>query len=726
MKLIVVSNRLPFEIGEEQGRLVVRQTAGGVATGFHAYIAARISLDPDFSYCWAGWPGPVPEERWSELLAQAGPHYAPVALSVDQMEKFYDGFCNRTLWPLLHSFPMLTEYDDEFWRLYDEVNRLYCEKIAEIAGEDDIIFVNDYHLMLLPRLLRARLPRIKIVFFLHTPFPHFGIFRLLPGVWRHEILHGLLAADVTGFHTNEYREHFLHAVRRILGFEHRMGEITFAERTCKAEAFPMGIDFDLYAGTESSASLTVQAKPLRRILSIDRLDYTKGVIGRLHGFVRFLEKYPEMCGRVQLCVVAVPSRIGVGKYQDLKTQLDELIGKINGQYSRLDWLPVFYRYTMLPTREVIALYRECDIALVTPLRDGMNLIAKEYLAARYDDTGVLILSEMAGAAGELPGALQVNPNSASEIADAIKLALDLSPEEQVRRNRPMRAYIRSQDIHTWMREIMDCLEEKIRLNQQEAKVHLSGEARRRLLAEFAGASRRAIFLDYDGTLAPFHPMPESALLDSATKADIVRLATLPHTDLYVVSGRNRDFLSAQFDNTAIGLIAEHGVFLRRIGQPEWQTPMQGDDAWIDSVLPIMERFRRRVYGSFIERKERTVVFHYRNAFGETELIRERALELYDVLVRMLSNSNLEILFGQAMVEVRHYGFHKGMAVKAILAGAAYDFALAVGDDVTDEDMFRAIPREFSAVKVGFGASVAPFFLRDPNEVHELLRNLKRD
>ena len=726
MKLIVVSNRLPFEIAEQQGRLAVRQSAGGVATGFHAYIASRASSDPGFSYCWAGWPGSVPEERWPELLAGVGPHYAPVALSADQMEKFYDGFCNRTLWPLLHSFPMLTEYDDEFWRLYSEVNILYCNKIAEIAGEDDVVFVNDYHLMLLPRLLREILPRLKIIFFLHTPFPHFGIFRLLPGVWRHEILNGLIAADVVGFHTNEYREHFLHSVRRILGFEHKMGEIILPDRTCKAEAFPMGIDFDLYAAADSSPSVITPEHPLRRILSIDRLDYTKGILGRLRGFTRFLEKYPEMRGRVQLCVIAVPSRIGVDKYQDLKTQLDEQIGKINGQYSRGDWLPVFYRYTTLPTREVISLYRECDIALVTPLRDGMNLIAKEYLAARTDDTGVLILSEMAGAAGELPGALQVNPNSASEIAEAIKAALELTRDEQVRRNRPMREYIRAQSIQTWMREIMDCLDEKVRIARTEEKVHLSGTARDKLISRFTAASRRAVFLDYDGTLVPFDPNPDAAILDADERSVLESLAALPNTKLYVVSGRNRKFLSEQFPGTTIGLVAEHGVFLRRVGNPAWETLLQGDATWIDSVLPIMKRFRRRIYGSFIERKERTVVFHYRNAFGETELIRERALELYDVLMRMLANNNLEILRGHAMIEVRRFGFHKGTAISAILESGAFDFAFAIGDDLTDEDMFHALPVGFPAVKVGYEPSVAAFFLRHPGEVYDLLSGLKRD
>lgn len=723
MKLIVVSNRLPFEIAEQQGRLAVRQSAGGVATGFHSYIASRASSDPDFSYCWAGWPGPVPEERWSELLAGVGPQYAPVALSADQMEKFYDGFCNRTLWPLLHSFPMLTEYDDEFWRLYTEVNILYCNKIAEIASEDDIVFVNDYHLMLLPRLLREILPHLKIVFFLHTPFPHFGIFRLLPGVWRQEILNGLIAADVVGFHTNEYREHFLHSVRRILGFEHKMGEIALHDRTCKAEAFPMGIDFDLFAAADSSPSVITPEHTLRRILSIDRLDYTKGILGRLRGFARFLEKYPEMRGRVQLCVIAVPSRIGVDKYQDLKTQLDEQIGALNGRFSRSDWLPVFYRYTTLPTREVIALYRECDIALVTPLRDGMNLIAKEYLAARNDDTGVLILSEMAGAAGELPGAILVNPNSASEIAEAIKAALELTREDQIRRNRPMREYIRSQDIHTWMREIMDCLEEKIRVASSEEKVHMSGPVRDRLLSQFAAASRRVIFMDYDGTLVPFDPDPESAILGKGERSLLESISALPNTQLYIVSGRNRKFLAEQFPGSEIGLIAEHGVFLRRVGNPTWETLLQGDAAWIDSVLPIMERFRRRIYGSFIERKERTVVFHYRNAFGETELIRERALELYDVLMRMLANNNLEILRGHAMIEVRRFGFHKGTAVGAILASGGFDYALAVGDDLTDEDMFRALPGGFPSVKVGYEHSAAAFFLRNPAEVYDLLRAL---
>ncbi|MFO1481307.1 MAG: bifunctional alpha,alpha-trehalose-phosphate synthase (UDP-forming)/trehalose-phosphatase [Turneriella sp.] len=727
MALVIVSNRLPFEVRPGDTPESIRQSTGGVATGIYSHISAKKAIDPDFSALWAGWPGPAPEADLKDFADFFAGRYLPVPLNAQQMEMFYDGFCNKTLWPLFHSFPMLTEFDDEYWEHYVAVNTVYCDKLMEVLQADDTLFINDYHLMLLPAMVKERLPQIRICFFLHIPFPDFEIFRLLPGKWRSDILQGLTAADVVGLHTHEYREYFLRCVRRILGKEHTLGEIITSKGRCRAEAFPMGIDFDRYsapprdpAGEQNVQYLHAPGK-LIRILSIDRLDYTKGILNRLRGFELFLRQHPEMAGKVQLHVVAVPSRIGVDAYQNLRTQLDELVGHINGMHSRDGWAPIFYQFTTLTTEQVIRLYRESDIALVTPLRDGMNLIAKEYLAARTDGTGVLILSEMAGAASELPGAIIINPNSYSEIAEAIWQALHLTIEEQRARNEPMRQYLQKQNIHRWMGEIMEYLDSVQVSEVRDRERRLSGEPLQRLLAEFFAARSPAVFLDYDGTLVDFAATPEAAVPDAALLELLGRLCGKARTA--IVSGRNRNFLGRQLDQLPLELIAEHGVFYRASGTREWSEHLRVQTEWMPGVLPIFEKFASRIYGSHVESKESSLVFHYRAAMGEPELIRERVLELYETLLQFTSNLNTQVLRGSYNVEMRSNGVNKGNALLALPGIADHDFVLAIGDDTTDEDTFRLMPASAYTVKVGREKSLARYYLPDVQAVRGLLNEL---
>ena len=722
MALVIVSNRLPFEIrpGDTPGS--IRQSTGGVATGIYSYVASRQADEPGFSALWAGWPGPVDESDLGGFAEFFANRYLPVLLNAEQMDMFYDGFCNKTLWPLFHSFPMLTEFDDSYWQQYIAVNQVYCDRLSEVLQKDDVLFINDYHLLLLPALVRRRFPEARICFFLHIPFPDFEIFRLLPGKWRSDILLGLTSADVVGFHTHEYREYFLRCVRRILGKEHTLGELITSTGRCRAEAFPMGIDFDRYAATlpENPRGVTHDTD-LRRILSIDRLDYTKGILNRLRGFELFLRQHPEMAGRVQLHVVAVPSRIGVDTYQNLRTQLDELVGHINGIHSRNGWVPIFYQFTSLPTEKVISLYRESDIALVTPLRDGMNLIAKEYLAARTDGTGVLILSEMAGAASELPGAIIINPNSYSEIADAIWQALNLPREEQQARNEPMRQYLRKQNIHTWMGEIMEFLDSVQVSEERDRERHLAGPQLQRMLGQFSAARNPAIFLDYDGTLVNFTSRPEDAKSDAGLR-DLLRTLG-SQARLAIVSGRNRSFLGQQLEGLPLELIAEHGVFYRPAGVADWNVHLRVPTDWMPGVLPIFEKFASRIYGSHVETKESSLVFHYRAALGDAELIRERVLELYETLLQFTSNLNTQVLRGSFNVEMRSNGVNKGSALLALPAIGDHDFILAIGDDTTDEDTFRLMPPSAYTVKVGREKSLARHYLPDTAAVRALLAEM---
>jgi len=725
MRLLVVSNRLPITIQQENEKYSFQQSVGGVATGIASYIGTQKSQNPNFEYVWVGWPGDLAIADNADFDAKLGKEYLAVRLSASDMQNFYDGFCNKTLWPLFHYFPSMTEFEDIYWRQYNEVNAAYCARIAEILKPDDTVFINDYHLLLLPRLLRKLYPTLKISFFLHIPFPDFEIFRLLPSKWRTEILYGIAGANLVGFHTHQYTEHFLRCMQRILGFEHTLGEIRVKNHLLKVDTFPMGIDFAAFSEFIDEKPITAAGPPydLHRILSIDRLDYTKGIINRLKGYELFLTKYPEMKQRVQLHVVAVPSRVGVDRYQNLKKQLDELVGNINGTFSRGNWLPIFYQSTTLTQSEVCSLYRGSDIALITPLRDGMNLIAKEYLAARIDETGVLVISEMAGAARELTGAIHINPNSISEIADAIKQALDMPRAEQVRRNRPMRSYLQRQDIKNWMREIIDALyESESRSLSIEAK-YLSVEKQRLVLKEFHRAKKRIFLLDYDGTLVNFAVNPADVTTDTELEQILSNLSLQPDTLVFIISGRDRNFLLNNISSTNIGLIAEHGNFMRIPGQEKWRVLGNDSTEWFEKILPIMKRYENRVYGSFIEKKESALVFHFRGAYGEKELVQERANELFDDLIHFTANIEVQALRGSKLIEVRNQGATKGLAGLTAIGLTDSDFILAIGDDVTDEDLFKSLPDSAHTIRVGYGNSAAKYYLDDVAHCRRFLESL---
>ena len=387
-------------------------------------------------HLWVGWPGSniersLQEEVVREALARFQSY--PVFLTEEQMEQFYLGFCNATIWPLFHYFPSYTVYQQPFWEQYKQINQLFADALQSILRPDDVVWVHDYHLMLLPRLLKANQPHLSVGFFLHIPFPSFEVFRMLPGEWRRDILEGLLGADLIGFHTYEYTRHFLQSVLRILGYEYHMSQVLALDHAVRVDTFPMGIDVEKFAGASKNADTEKEIRELKNtlngvksILSVDRLDYSKGISNRLEGYELFLESYPEYHGKVALLMVVVPSRIGVVQYDLMKRQIEELVGKINGRFGRVGWTPVVYQYRHVPFSSLAALYAVSDVCLVTPLRDGMNLVAKEYVATTGDG-GVLILSEMAGAAKELPEAIIINPNNRAEIASALKEALQMTP-----------------------------------------------------------------------------------------------------------------------------------------------------------------------------------------------------------------------------------------------------------------------------------------------------------
>ncbi len=733
MRLIIASNRLPVTVVEQNDRLQFKESAGGLISGLKSYLdSLGQSASEPTEYIWVGWPGStIPESsvsRVREILGSEG-HSYPVFLSNIAMDKFYHGFCNKTIWPLFHYFPSYAEHEPTYWESYRTVNEAFCRAILEIVQPDDIIWIHDYHLMLLPKLLRTRLPQQAIGFFLHIPFPSFEIYRLLPLTWRREILEGLLGADLLGFHTHDYTQYFLRCVLRIIGHEHHIGQIITEDRVIRADTFPMGIDFQKYRQTaltpvvQAEKSAYKQAmKDVKVILSIDRLDYTKGILNRLLGYEIFLKNYPQWREKVVLFLVVVPSRIGVTQYQNMKNDIDKAVGRINGRFATVGWTPIKYQYRSLALEPLSATYGVSDIILVTPLRDGMNLIAKEYIASRPDGKGVLILSEMAGAAKELREAIIMNPNNAEEIAAAISEALEMPENEQMQRNSVMQNRLERHNITRWAEDFIKILlQVKGTQKQFDSRIlrRTSGE---KLVSDYKSSRRRLIFLDYDGTLVPFAARPEMAAPDRGLLNTLQSLAREPKNDVVLITGRDRNHLQRWFRDIPLNLVTEHGAWLKE-KDGEWKTPIPLNNDWKTSLLPILETYADRLPGVFIEEKEFSIAWHYRNS--DPEQGDSLAKELFDNLVNLTANINVQILQGKKVLEVRNAGINKGTIVPYWVARDNFDFIMAVGDDLTDEDLFRALPEAAYSIRVGITQSFAKYNLHNYREARDLIEGMIR-
>lgn len=729
-RLIIVSNRLSFSLAKDGDELVFSPSAGGLATALTSYIERKRATDPGFECLWVGWPGAsVDESEQEDVRRRMGAERQayPVFLTDQEIEAFYHGFSNSTLWPLFHYFPSYTQYDEEQFSAYRRANEAFAEAVLQVTRPGDVVWVHDYQLLLVPNLLRARAPNLSIGFFLHIPFPSFEVFRLLPTRWRKEILEGMLGADLVGFHTHDYTQYFLRSVFRTLGYEHHLGQIAIAEEVRSAETFPIGIDYDRFmeaAKSEEVAAIRARFEAELHgrdvIFSVDRLDYSKGIGQRLRGYEAFLEAHPERRGQVVFILVVVPSRTAVERYQLMKQELDELVGRINGAYGAVDWVPILYQYRTLEFTELVALYNLAPVALITPLRDGMNLVAKEYLASKPDGRGTLILSEMAGAARELGEALQVNPNHKSEIADALEQALCQSPDEQVRLVRLMQERLRRYDASRWATNFLETLG---RVKERQGKLatrHLVGDVRRAAVRRFRSAHRKLILLDYDGTLVPFAPAPHLAVPDRNLLDTVCALAAHPESLPYLISGRDRQMLDSWFRDVPIGVIAEHGAWMRTAGG-DWGLIKPLAFEWKDQLRPLLQFYVDRVPGSLLEEKEYSLAWHYRRA--DPELGASAAKELTDDMVNYTANFDVQVLEGKKVVELRNSGINKGIAALHCVALHAPDLVVAAGDDQTDEDLFRTLPEQSLTIRVGTIHSHAAYHVTDHREMRAFLREL---
>ena len=708
MALYIISNRLPLKVSKsENNGFVYERSEGGLATGLG-------SLQDFTDRHWIGWPGIFSDneedkkEISSEMLKEK---FHPIFLSEEQILNYYEGYSNSMIWPLCHYFYTYIQYESKFWEAYQEVNRLFCEEAAKLLKPGDMVWVQDYQLMLLPGMLRDAIEGISIGYFHHIPFPSYELFRVLPE--RAEILKGLLGADLIGFHTYDYMRHFIDASYRVLGLDCELDEIHIGERIAHVDAFPMGINYDLHYNAILEESVQQIARQHlenfgnhKLALSVDRLDYSKGILHRLKGFALFLEHNPEYRGEVSLVMIVVPSRDNVDRYADLKAKIDEMIGSLNGLYSSLDWRPVYYFYRGIPFDELMALYNIAHFALVTPLRDGMNLVAKEYVAAKRDNPGVLILSEMAGAATELKEALIINPNDIDQIEGALLDALLMPEAEQKRRMQKMQKTVKRQSVNKWANDFVTELDEIKEKNILLQNKIIGNEWLRQIKDLYKNGRKRLIILDYDGTLVPLVKTPELAIPEKPLIKTLKSLAADKRNTVVISSGRDSVFLDKWFSKLDLNLAAEHGAFYKANGKWEENSPVKFPTD--DEVLNIIQHIVDKTPGSRVEIKKTTMVWHYRDCDKWLADLREK--QLINALMMPCARLNLQIMRGNKVVEVKTMGFNKGTVATRLMGKDGYDFVMAMGDDITDDDMFRALPDKAITIKVGSISDLARFSL----------------
>jgi trehalose 6-phosphate synthase/phosphatase len=722
-RLLIVANRLPVTVKVTETGVDVQRSAGGLATGLQGPHEQSDGL-------WIGWSGAaeeLPAERQAELDAQlTAMRLVPVPLTSEQVTRYYEGFSNGVLWPLFHYLLDQMPLQVSDWDAYVEVNERFAEVVAAQYRPGDLIWVHDYQLLLLPGLLRRRLPDARIGFFLHIPFPSEELFRTLPS--RDRLLEGMLGADLVGFHTPAYLRHFATSLIDILGIAVEIDRVQLPTREVRLGVFPMGIDASTFASLAGDPAVEAEAKAIRgdgsvRILvGVDRLDYTKGIPRRLLAYERMLEAHPELRERVRLLQVAVPSRTGVGAYQDFRTLVDQLVGRINGAFGTPRWVPVHYIFRALSESELVALYRAADVMLVTPLRDGMNLVAKEFIASRSDGDGVLVLSEFAGAAWELAEALTVNPYDVEGAAEVYYRALTMPADERRSRLAPLRTRVQTFDVHRWVASFLEQLEESRPIAPPVALPAGASAAREALAKRLAETDGLLLLLDYDGTLVPFAPTPDLARPDPGLVTLLGALAERADTEVHVVSGRAREALELWLGQLPVWLHAEHGFWSRSPESRDWVPAAELGAGWRDPVLAILRDITARTPGSFVEAKASAIAWHYRMA--DPEIGARRANELRLHLNQVLSNQPVEILPGHRVVEIRPYGIHKGRIVPPLSAERlASTTIVAVGDDRTDEDLFTALPPEAVTIRVGPGHTRARYRLESIAAVRSLLQTL---
>ena len=732
--LFIASNRLPSVVSLDGDRVSLESSTGGLVA------ALRTTSEP---HLWVGWPGRViPDELEGPVTeALAAESCRPVFLTAHEERNFYERMCNDALWPLFHYFVDRFRFTEAAWRSYVEVNERFAATIAEAAAPGARVWVHDFHLALLPEALRRRRPDLAIGFFLHIPFPSSEIYRLLPA--RSELLRGILGADYIGFHTGDYARHFRSSCLRVLGIDSKPDTIEHEGRLIGIGAHPIGVDVQSFRETLREPETAIAQVDLderyqgkRLVLGVERLDYTKGIPQKLEAFERFLEADPERAKTTTMLQVLVPSRLQSAEYRAQRDEIEGRIAHVNGRFGQPGRTPIEYLHRSLSRTELALLYRRADVMMVTPLRDGMNLVAQEFVLCQAAEPelpgrwrGVLLLSELAGAAHVLPGALLVNPWDADEMVERLVEALALDHLERHRRLDLMADRVEQLDSIRWAHGFLQRLTRFAHHKKPGSLTALNDGALSRIEKKFGSARERTLLLDYDGTLRELTDHPELAAPTAEIKDLLVDLASLPETTVHLVSGRKRQTLEAWFGDLPIHLCAEHGYVVRE-PRGSWQTVLDVDVSWVPRIERVLRRVARDVPGTLVERKASSVAWHYRQA--EPEYGMWRARELLDTLDQLLPGIPAELLHGHRVVEVRARGVDKGTYVRRLFPGGKVPahLVLAAGDDVTDVDLYRELPSGSIAIHVGRARPQArgpalrdAYVVASPKALRSVLRSL---
>ncbi len=724
-QVIIVSNRLPVSVKKEDGKLVFRASIGGIATGLAAYA-------DDPKNRWIGWPGIASDDlsdgdRQAIVEELEKRNCYPIFLSQRQIDDFYSGYSNGVLWPLFHNLAKSTPVDtatrQRWWRAYRSVNEQYAQATLNLAETGFRVWVHDYQLLLVPELLRAERADIITGFFLHTTFPDAKTLAKLPE--RKKLLNGMLGADVVGFHTPGYVANFLENCRDI-GIELANDkEPMVGDRFVRVADFPMGIDYERYAAATKSKSVKAAVRRYRRrygglrvIVAVDRLDPTKGLVERLKAYATLLERNKKLRGKVVFSLVAAPSRTDVPAYQKLSKRLSALVGEINTKYGSPRWQPIDYMNVVQPFEEVTALFQIADVAFIAPLRDGMNLAAKEFVASKHK-SGVLILSETAGAAEELQDAILVNPKQPEALVGALEQALQMRGRELRRRLRHMQQQLSTNTVQEWAQGFIATMQQPVPGTKLIVQ-SLKGRPEIRLLHDWQHSKKHLLLLDYDGSLVPFTEDYKNARPPKSLLQLLETLSADKANDVVLISGRSTADLHQWFDDLPINLVSEHGAGVRPAGRKTWQTVEKVDTEWKQLLQPVLEKYAALTPGARVEVKPHSLVWHYRAASAYHA--QKYAVIIKRVLKPVLKKYGLELMQGNKVLEIKNPKVSKGAVARRWLE-KNYDFILAIGDDVTDEDLFRVLPASAYSVKIGRGRTLARYRLPASKDVTALLRKL---
>ena len=712
-RLITVSNRLPVTVGP-----TIRKSSGGL-------VKAMEGLTGELDLTWIGWAGGVIDspQRQVELTRNLADEfgYQPVFLDHDDIDAYYDGFSNASLWPLLHYLPDYSRYQEVWFDSYLKVNQVFAEAVLQTyRGDEDVVWVHDYHLMLLPQMLRKAQPRMQIGYFLHTPFPSYEIFRCHPK--RSELIEGLLGADLVGFHTYGYLRHFRSTVMRLLGIDSELSVIVHDRRRTALGVYPIGInardfleELDSPTCRESMDEYRLTFKSKKIVLSVERLDYTKGIPRKLDAIEHFLE-HSEDRDRVVFIFICVPSRENVKEYQDLLEEVELRVGQINGRFATLKNSPIHFIHQSVPFSHLCAIYAVADVALVNPLIDGMNLVAKEYVACRQDGEGVLILSEFAGAAQELFNAIIVNPYDIQQVSESIATALTLPADQKRQMMEPMRNRVVSYDARHWANRFVSDLSQTARAEPPaESDVQIDMN----VFTGYSNSRSIGFFLDYDGTLSEIRSTPEEARPQGPIDEILRQLSRHEQVETYLISGRKRSDMDEWFAGFGITLIAEHGFVYRKPGQRGWSAlEPNADLTWKEQIVPMFQSYAAMTPGSFVEEKTSAVVWHYRRT--DPEFGTWKAHQLLGELYEMTANDPVQVNHGKKIVEVNSSQINKGVAMERFSRRNGYQLTLCAGDDVTDESMFDVLLNDLITIKVGAGETRARYRIASPAQMRQFL------